>query len=51
VGADLGNQVSLAYKGPTPFQGVIERVQIHVDSHPSSVLEMARFMRELSWRQ
>jgi arylsulfatase A-like enzyme len=51
VGADLGNQVSTAYRGPTPFQGTIERVQIHIDSHPSTVMEMARFMRELSWRQ
>jgi arylsulfatase len=51
VGADLGNQVSTAYQGPTPFQGVIERVQIRIDARPSSVMEMARFMRELSWRQ
>jgi arylsulfatase len=51
LGADLGNQVSLHYTGPTPFQGVLERVQIHIDSRPSTVMEMARFMRELSWRQ
>jgi arylsulfatase len=51
VGADLGNQVSTAYQGPAPFQGVIERVQIRIDSRPSTVMEMARFMRELSWRQ
>lgn len=51
LGADLGNQVSLQYQGPTPFQGVLERVQIHVDSRPATALEMARFLRELSWRQ
>ncbi len=51
IGADLGNQVSLHYTGPTPFQGVVERVQINIDSRPSTVMEMARFMRELSWRQ
>ena len=51
VGADLGNQVSLAYSGPTPFQGTIERVQIRIDARPSTLLETARFMRELTWRQ
>jgi arylsulfatase len=51
VGADLGNQVSTAYRGPTPFQGTIERVQIHINGHDPTVLEMARFMRELTWRQ
>jgi len=51
VGADLGNQVSTAYRGPTPFQGVIERVQIKIDSRDPTILETARFMRELTWRQ
>ena len=51
VGADLGNQVSTAYRGPTPFRGKIERVQIQINGHDPTVLEMARFMRELTWRQ
>jgi arylsulfatase len=51
IGADLGNQVSLAYTGPTPFQGTIERVQIHIDGRNPTLLETARFMRELTWRQ
>ena len=51
VGADLGNQVSTAYRGPTPFQGIIERVQIKIDSRSPTILETARFMRELTWRQ
>jgi arylsulfatase A-like enzyme len=51
VGADLGNQVSTAYRGPAPFQGVIERVQIRIDSRNPTMLETARFMRELTWRQ
>ncbi|MEJ0045970.1 MAG: hypothetical protein WDN04_07500 [Rhodospirillales bacterium] len=48
VGADLGNQVSTAYRGPTPFQGVIERVQIKIDSQDPTLLETAKFMRELT---
>lgn len=51
IGADLGNQVSAAYAGPAPFQGNIERVQIHIDTRTPTLLETARFMRELSWRQ
>lgn len=51
IGADLGNQVSAQYRGPNPFQGVVARVQIRIDARPSTTLEMARFMRELSWRQ
>ena len=51
IGADLGNQVSQDYKGATPFQGTIERVRIHIDGHDPTLLEMARFMRELTWRQ
>jgi arylsulfatase A-like enzyme len=51
VGADTGNQVSRAYSGPTPFQGTISRVLIHVQNRDASMLEMARMMREITWRQ
>ncbi|HTZ71025.1 MAG TPA: arylsulfatase [Acetobacteraceae bacterium] len=51
VGEDTGNQVSTAYAGPNKFQGTITRVQIRVQNRQASVLEMARFMREMTWRQ
>jgi len=51
VGADLGNQVSTAYTGPTPFTGTIHRVRIDIDNSATGALEMARFIRELTWRQ
>jgi len=51
IGADLGNQVSKAYRGPNPFQGTIERMQINIDSRPTTILETARFIKELAFRQ
>jgi arylsulfatase len=51
VGADTGNQVSTAYQGPNPFQGTISRVLINVANRNISVLETARMLRELTWRQ
>jgi arylsulfatase len=51
LGADLGNQVSKAYRGPNPFQGTIERMQVTIDSRPTTLLETARFMKELAFRQ
>lgn len=50
VGADLGNQVSLAYRGPNPFQGSIERVRIDVDTSPTNVLENQRFLDAMGLR-
>ncbi len=50
VGADLGNQVSLAYHGPNPFQGTIERVRIDVDTSPTSVFENQRFLDAMGLR-
>jgi len=47
IGADLGNQVSLAYKGANPFQGKIKILRIKVDTRPSSVLEQARFLKNI----
>jgi arylsulfatase len=51
VGADLGGQVSLAYHGPNPFQGDIERVQIAIDSREFNPLETMHFMREMLFKQ
>jgi arylsulfatase A-like enzyme len=51
VGADLGGQVSVAYQGPNPFQGSIERVQISIDNHDFSALETVRFLRETMFKQ
>jgi arylsulfatase len=51
IGADLGNQVSSAYKGTNPFQGKIARVQIRVDNRPTNPMEIARFLSEMAFRQ
>jgi arylsulfatase len=47
IGADLGNQVSLAYRDPNPFQGTITRLHIHVDTAPFTALETKRFIDAL----
>jgi arylsulfatase len=50
LGADLGNQVSAAYRGPNPFQGRIVRVRISVDTTPFSALEQMRFIDAMGIR-
>ena len=50
VGADLGNQVSTAYRGPNPFQGTIRVVRIDVDGTPTNVIENARFLKAMDIR-
>ena len=50
VGADLGNQVSSAYRDANPFQGTIVRVRIDVDTTPFSALETMRFIDALGIR-
>jgi arylsulfatase len=50
LGADLGNQVSAAYRGPNPFQGRIVRVRISVDTTPFSTLEQKRFIDAMGIR-
>jgi arylsulfatase len=50
VGADLGNQVSTAYRGPNPFQGTIRVVRIDVDGSPTNLIENARFLKEMGLR-
>ena len=47
VGADLGNQVSLLYRDPNPFQGTIARIHIHADTSPFTALETKRFIDAL----
>ena len=44
VGADLGNQVSSAYSGPSPYPGRIVRVTIDVDNSPINPLEISNFL-------
>jgi arylsulfatase len=51
VGSDEGNQVSAAYKGANAFSGTISRVLIRVQKRDNSLLEVARMMREMTWRQ
>jgi arylsulfatase len=51
VGSDEGNQVSAAYKGANAFSGTISRVLIRVQKRENSLLEVARMMREMTWRQ
>lgn len=50
IGADLGNQVSSRYRGPSPFQGKIARVLIEVDTRPTNALENQRFLDALGLR-
>lgn len=44
IGADLGNQVSSAYSGPSPYPGRIARVTIDVDNSPINPLEISNFL-------
>ena len=44
VGADLGNQVSSAYRGPSPYPGRIARVTIDVDNSPINPIEIGAFL-------
>jgi arylsulfatase len=48
VGADLGNQVSMDYQGPNPFQGKIRVVRIDIDIAANTPLEMMRYLREMT---
>jgi arylsulfatase len=50
VGADLGNQVSALYRDANPFQGVITRIHIKVDTRPYSPLETLRFIDAMGIR-
>jgi arylsulfatase len=50
IGADLGNQVSAAYRGTNPFTGTIQRVVIDVDGRPTNPIETQRFLDEMGLR-
>lgn len=50
LGADLGNQVSTAYKGPNPFRGEIKRVLINIEARPFTPAETANFLKEMGMR-
>jgi len=50
VGADLGNQVSLAYRDSNPFQGTISRIHIKVDTRALSAFETMHFIDALGIR-
>lgn len=50
LGADLGNQVSTAYKGPNPFQGKLGVVKIDVDNSQTNPVEIYRFMSQMGVR-
>jgi arylsulfatase len=47
ISQDLGNRVSMAYSGPNPFAGKIERVLIKVDTAPMNPLEIMGFMKAM----
>ncbi|HEX4917392.1 MAG TPA: sulfatase-like hydrolase/transferase, partial [Limnobacter sp.] len=47
LGSDLGNQVSTRYTGHFPFQGVLGRVDIDIDTSQPSPLEMLRFLNQM----
>ena len=51
VGADLGGQVSVAYQGPHPFQGDIERIRISIENRAFTALETMNFLREMMFKQ
>lgn len=50
IGADVGNQVSRAYRGPNPIAGTIRRVTIHVEDKPTTPQETLRFLQEMRIR-
>ncbi len=47
IGADLGNQVSSAYHGPSPYPGRIARVTIDVDNSPINPIEINGFLNRM----
>lgn len=47
LGSDFGNQVSLQYHDPNPFQGTIQRVKYRIDTSEFSPIETLRFLRAL----
>jgi hypothetical protein len=51
VGADLGSQVSTAYRGQNPFQGEITRALIKIDPRGFTTLEAVNFLRGMTFRQ
>lgn len=51
VGADLGSQVSTAYRGANPFQGEITRALITIDPRGFTAIETMNFLREMTFRQ